>query len=177
MSDRVLRMNEASAADWDHVPFPAKQQLGEHGRLVDARSGGGLVAELGAPDDVQPEGLVREVTYHMHESRTDVGGTGSNDVHDQSAGTTQREVPGRNVRSYEAAAQSSSGESASGAEGNASTSGGENDSGGTGVPGGSIQDVLAWVGDDKSRARSAMEAENRKSQPRQSLLSQLNDRV
>lgn len=44
---------------------------------------------------------------------------------------------------------------------------------GDGPPDGSIDEVLAWVGDDHDRAQQALDAENAKSSPRSSLVSKL----
>jgi hypothetical protein len=45
------------------------------------------------------------------------------------------------------------------------------------VPDGSMAVVLSWVGDDKARARAALEEEQSKSAPRQTLIGQLNERI
>jgi hypothetical protein len=47
----------------------------------------------------------------------------------------------------------------------------------SGVPGGSIDKVLAWVGDDSGRARQALDAEQGRDEPRQSLISRLNEKL
>jgi len=41
------------------------------------------------------------------------------------------------------------------------------------VPEGSIKDVLAWVGTDATKAQAALDAENKASDPRSSLISKL----
>lgn len=41
------------------------------------------------------------------------------------------------------------------------------------VPAGTMADVLAWVGDDKERARAAVKAEKARPDPRTSLLAKL----
>lgn len=45
------------------------------------------------------------------------------------------------------------------------------------VPEGSIDKVLAWVGDDKDRAQQALETEQAKPEPRRSLIAHLNDKI
>lgn len=51
--DLVARMNEATSDDWETVPFPARQQLGYHERLFDAKSGNGVNEYWGkAPQDL-----------------------------------------------------------------------------------------------------------------------------
>lgn len=40
--DLVMRMNVATSDDWEQIPLPARQQLGEHERLADAKSGNGV---------------------------------------------------------------------------------------------------------------------------------------
>ena len=49
--------------------------------------------------------------------------------------------------------------------------------GGGDVPEGSIDKVLAWVGDDKGRAQQALDAEQAKDEPRRSLIQHLNDKI
>jgi len=43
-----------------------------------------------------------------------------------------------------------------------------------GVPDGNVSDILDWVGDDKDRAREALDVERGKERPRASLVKQLN---
>lgn len=43
------------------------------------------------------------------------------------------------------------------------------------VPEGSIKEVTAWVGDDKDRAQAALDEENKKDNPRKSLVEKLED--
>lgn len=50
---------------------------------------------------------------------------------------------------------------------------GEKDAPGDDVPGGSIPDVLAWVGEDPERARLALEVERAQPSPRKSLIEKL----
>jgi hypothetical protein len=45
------------------------------------------------------------------------------------------------------------------------------------VPSGSIDKVLAWVGHDAGRAQSALDAEQGRDEPRQSLIARLNERL
>jgi hypothetical protein len=42
-----------------------------------------------------------------------------------------------------------------------------------GVPDGNVSDILEWVGDDKDRAREALDSERGKERPRASLVKQL----
>jgi len=53
----------------------------------------------------------------------------------------------------------------------------EDDSAAFAVPEGTVAETLAWVGDDKNRARAALEAEQAKSSPRTSLVAQLNEKI
>jgi hypothetical protein len=43
------------------------------------------------------------------------------------------------------------------------------------VPEGSIKNVLAWVGDDRTKAQAALDAENAASEPRTTLVTKLED--
>ena len=43
------------------------------------------------------------------------------------------------------------------------------------VPGGSVDEITEWVGDDKDRAKAALAAENVKSSPRKTLVAALNE--
>lgn len=43
------------------------------------------------------------------------------------------------------------------------------------VPEGSIKNVLAWVGDDRTKAQAALDAENATDDPRTTLVSKLED--
>jgi hypothetical protein len=43
------------------------------------------------------------------------------------------------------------------------------------VPEGSIKNVLAWVGDDRTKAQAALDAENATSDPRTTLVTKLED--
>lgn len=40
--DLVMRMNQATSEKWEQIPLPARQQLGYHERLQDAKSGHGI---------------------------------------------------------------------------------------------------------------------------------------
>ena len=44
-----------------------------------------------------------------------------------------------------------------------------------GVPDGSVDDVLSWVGADKTRAQQALDVENDRATPRTTLISRLHD--
>lgn len=44
-------------------------------------------------------------------------------------------------------------------------------------PGGSINTVLAWAGDDPLRLRAALGVEKRRAQPRKSLISRLKNKL
>jgi hypothetical protein len=43
------------------------------------------------------------------------------------------------------------------------------------VPEGSIKNVLGWVGDDRTKAQAALDAENKADDPRSTLVSKLED--
>ncbi len=45
------------------------------------------------------------------------------------------------------------------------------------VPAGTTKEVLAWVGDDKDRARAALEVEQKSGEPRKGLTRELEERV
>jgi hypothetical protein len=86
--------------------------------------------------------------------------------------STQREVPGRNQRMAAALDYDShaSAEAGSGKAANVRTSGSVDD-----VPGGTTQQVLDWVGDDKDRARQALDKEEKRENPRSGLKAKLED--
>lgn len=139
---------EATAEDWDKVPFPAQQQLGYHaevpngvrgGRSINDFTGKGPEELLGSADiSERQEGhvdLKSEVTYHLDPAPV------------LSPYTNPADAPIVTEAVAEAAKQT--------------------------VPGGSIDKVLAWVGDDKARAQLALEAEQGKDEPRQSLIARL----
>lgn len=50
-------------------------------------------------------------------------------------------------------------------------------SNGSEVPDGTVDDVLAWVGDDKARAQAALDAEQQRPTPRTSLVAELEKRL
>jgi len=64
MSDQTVNMNELTSEDWDKVPFPARQQMGDQGGLKDARSGNGVHDQLGNPPESGGHTL-QEVTYPL----------------------------------------------------------------------------------------------------------------
>lgn len=43
------------------------------------------------------------------------------------------------------------------------------------VPVGTAEEVLSWVGDDKDRAQKALDAENERSRPRKTVLTELKE--
>ncbi len=45
----------------------------------------------------------------------------------------------------------------------------------SGVPEGTVDEILDWVGDDSEKAQKALDAENEKSNPRKTLVSALED--
>jgi hypothetical protein len=51
--------------------------------------------------------------------------------------------------------------------------GGEPSASGEGVPSGTVDEVLAWVGDDTERAKQALDAEEESEKPRVSLMDSL----
>lgn len=52
--DLVMRMNVATSEKWEQVPLPARQQLGYHERLFDARSGRGINEYFGkSPEELR----------------------------------------------------------------------------------------------------------------------------
>jgi hypothetical protein len=213
------------SVDDDQIPFPVRQQLGNHMGLTDARSGNGIWDEVGDPSSGTGRG-VSEVTYHLDSTDapsepvnapgtpgsgaaravgrpqsgnvTRTGGPGS-EVHrqgDSSQITQQRTQEGRDDRIMAAAARGEQGQDVvavldqdddSVVEGHTKVAGDPDHTLGTGashqgstsdeVPTGSTNDVLSWVGNDKSRARRALETENGKNQPRTTLVRQLNDKV
>jgi hypothetical protein len=211
---QVLQMNESTSDDWDKVPFPAKQQMGYHGDLTDARSGNGV-------DDRNQEGwdrgghLVQPVTYHLEHTpppAEPMGAPGSASYNEHARGTeglagtgggfgaqrhadsgpisTQTEVPGRDARIMSAKDQSGSAPAETPAVAQSSSDGSkpaavQNDATGddepvdeaADVPNASVQDVLTWVGDDKGRAKAALDAENARPTPRATLVSQLNEKL
>ena len=46
-----------------------------------------------------------------------------------------------------------------------------------GVPQGTVGEVLEWVGDDKERARAALDAEHATGEPRKSLVRRLEEQI
>lgn len=47
----------------------------------------------------------------------------------------------------------------------------------TGVPKGTVKEVLAWVATDKERAAAALEAEEKDETPRKGLIHELKERI
>jgi hypothetical protein len=45
------------------------------------------------------------------------------------------------------------------------------------VPEGSIRELLEWVGDDTTKAESALEAEHKREKPRKSLIADLEEKL
>lgn len=145
---------EATAEDWDKVPFPAKQQLGFHdevpngvrqGRSINDFTGKAPEELLGSADISERQDghvvLKSEVTYHLDPAPV------------LSPYTNPADAPaGAGV----AVAADRAEESLVGT-----------------IPTGSVDKVLAWVGDDKARAQLALEAEQAKPEPRQSLIARL----
>jgi hypothetical protein len=209
----------------DEIPFPVRQQLGNHMGLLDARSGNGVWDELGNPSSGTGRGI-EEVDYHLDSTppasepinapgtagsgaaraveqpnagrvaRT--GGPGS-EVHrqgDSDQVTVQRTQEGRDDRIMAAAERGEQGQDVvavldhdddSVVQGHQKVAGDPDHTLGTGashkgstsndVPSGSGNDVLKWVGNDRARARRALEVEQSKEQPRTTLIRQLNDKL
>lgn len=185
----VVDMNSVSSERWDDVPLPAKQQLGYNDPSAkDARSGNGVFDELHSPSE-RGGHRVQEVTYHLENTLppsepagapgsdsynrnvrgvpgaenttanlSDAGGVPTARHLDSGPVSSQHEQPGRDERILGANAAS-----------------GDSDT--EDVPNASIADVMKWVGDDASRARSALEAEQARPTQRATLVAQLNERV
>lgn len=206
-STRVLQMNESTSDDWDKVPFPAKQQMGYHGDLTDARSGNGVNDENqtgfergghsvqpvtyhleSTPPPSEPMGTPGSESYNVHARGTERMASEGGDfqaVRHEGSGpiTSQTEVPGRDERIMGQQDQPPVKDETSPAPADAqptsndaaSADGGVDES--ADVPNASMQDVLTWVGDDKARAKAALDAENARPTPRATLVSQLQERV
>lgn len=174
---------------------------------VDARSGNGLRDRVGMedsggvgyeePDPNSSGANLLPVTYHLghtvelHQTaETNAGATTVRQGDGDQEVTTQREVMGPNERQAnelgaknpESAGVSADSGAAARSEVVTTTPGGPSSGEGSTakhdeVPDGSIQTVLKWVGDDKDRARRAIEKENGRSDPRSSLLAQLNEKI
>jgi hypothetical protein len=174
---RVVRMNESTSDKFDNIPLPARQQLGYFDETVDvdARSGNGVdKLRVDDIDDGRDYGAipvsasgtrVQEVTYHLHPA-PEVPETRESE---ERYATTQRAAPGRNERMA----------AALGAEDHASVPAGSDRAAAvlasTDTPRGTTQQVLDWVGDDKDRARQALEQEDKRENPRSGLKSKLED--
>jgi hypothetical protein len=286
--DLVAYMNQSTSQDWDSIPFPAKQQLGFHDRLADARSGNGINEYTGKSPEELPGALEQsEVTdgtqrlssvvdYHLEstappaepagapgsdgynrlnrgvapakgfevdaehevtqtagarvvqfepdqglspEEQAKVDGVGpyvpspvaiqagsadgnttedelprfgtANGVRHGDAGSFDRKAaakrqqrsPGGLADVAEAQRKSEAAPAAGGAGAPAQAQAAPAPAsppvagGSGGVPSGSIDKVLAWVGDDSGRARQALDAEQGRDEPRQSLISRLNEKL
>lgn len=232
-----MNTSTCEGIDDEEIPFPVRQQLGNHMGLLDARSGNGVWDELGNPSQGTGRGI-SEVTYHLDSTEPPsepVGGPGTqsgraaravdrpaagtvqrtggpgSEVHRQGDSdqiTVQRTQEGRNDRIMAAAEKGEQGQDVvavldhdddSVVEGHRKTSQDPAHTLGSGashqevrsaspqsntaaqssdeVPNGSGNDVLKWAGDDKSRLRRALEAEQSKEQPRTTLVRQLSDKL
>ena len=174
---RVVRMNESTSDKFDNIPLPARQQLGYYDSTVDvdARSGNGVDklrddnVDDGRDYGTIPVGAsgtkVIPVTYHLHPA-PEVAETRDSE---ERYATTQRSAPGRNERMA----------AALGVEDHASVPAGSDRAAqvvaSTDVPGGTTQQVLDWVGDDKDRARQALDKEEKRENPRSGLKAKLED--
>lgn len=172
MTDHVLHMNTATADDWNGVPFPARQQLGDPDALRHKFPLAGP-QELGSPEQgghgmLQVAQRIRLEEPTLSPSDQEPG--------EGMSGGLQREVPGRNARSISGSQSSSTGQVPA-AEVTTSESAAASATEALRVPEGSVQDVVDWIGDDPTRARAAIEVENQRQTPRRSLLSQLNEKI
>jgi hypothetical protein len=172
--DRVLRMNEATSDHTVGIPFPALQQLGYPDALRHKRD---RIRELDPanPDGPTGHGLIQMQSRVRMEPPV-IGPATPPDEGTDPARSLQRDVPGRNKRAI-SASQSSSAVTQDLTEQTTLESRGRGASGDTGVPDGTIDDVLSWVGDDPNRARVAIETEKTRPSPRKSLIAQLNDKI
>lgn len=95
--------------------------------------------------------------------------------------STQREIPGRNERyAHAVGLDDETGASAPAGSGQYALtipSQSISDDSGDDVPTGTIASVKSWVGDDESRAERALEAEQRRETPRNTLVEWLQDRT
>lgn len=221
MSKPLIGTNEFTSEEWDKIPFPARQQLGDHGQLRDARGGNGITEftgkspqELVHAEPMNHEDAVQKVTYHLESTpppSEPAGAPGSESynrnvratpgaeeapgthttlagatavVHNENHPATTQRNTGENsnsrimdmVANADTAQTSSETGAASGAE-NVASDESKASSGSDEVPEGSVAQVLAWVGDDSDRARRALEAEQERPTPRQTLVAQLNERI
>lgn len=172
---RVLYMNAANAHDWDGVPFPARQQLGDPDALAHKFPLAGP-QDLGAPESGGHGVRLEPSVVHPVEPVLSPSGVEDDQPDQFGAAALQRGEPGRNWRTI-GASQSSSRPLTTVAERPTSAGPATSTSEDAGVPNGTVPDVLAWVGDDSDRARAALDAENRRTHPRQSLIEQLNGKI
>lgn len=215
MSKDLIGTNEFTSDEWDKIPFPARQQLGDHGQLRDARSGRGISDFAGedpknlvhaepfrndsvrrvdyhlesTPPPAEPKGAPGSESYARHRghvTESDMTLTSQGNAvtarHNPNAPVNTQRNTGENVNDrimgvYEQGSESSSAPAVAGGTPDATTEPVPGDTDGDGVPNGSVSEVMAWVGDDSGRARQALESEQKRSQPRSSLITQLNDRI
>jgi hypothetical protein len=143
------------------------------------------------PPPSEPAGAPGSKGYNQSQARLNLPGQDESDLTYSTQGnatlavqkgekfiSTQREIPGRNER-YAAAVgleDSASAEAGSGKAAVTLTSGTVRDSGDE-VPTGTIASVKSWVGTDKERAQQALEAEQQRETPRNTLVEWLQDRL
>lgn len=199
---RVLQMNESTSDNWDMVPFPARQQMGDHGDLKDARSGNG-VSDENQTGFTEGGHTTMPVTYHLESTPppSEPAGAPGSDSYNRSARgsegmaseketsfgalrhdtagpvSTQHEEPGRDDRITQRNASSvASSDGTSSAPASDSTQTADAPaSENADVPNASVQDVMTWVNGDKTRARAALDAENARPTPRATLVAQLQE--
>ena len=135
---------DANAEDWDKVPFPAKQQLGFHADLPVGRDGTSINDFTGkGPEELLGSADLSERTPDTVPLLSEV---------------TYHLNPAPHVAAYTNAPVEEVAEVAETADE---------------VPHGTIDRVLAWVGNDADRARRALEVEQAKAEPRASLVARL----
>lgn len=152
-------MNEATASAPDEeLPLPSRQQLDkapEFKRYVSSDDAGTLSRVR--YHEPSPENMPRVANPDVSTANPD-----SDTTREQAA-----QAPQRRTQEVASTTSSSASESSSEPEPVATSS--------ISVPDGNVSEVLAWVCDDPERARAAIEAEQTKSNPRSTLLMQLND--
>lgn len=154
-------------------------------KIPAAEDGGSRVHEVTyhldtTPPPAEPACAPGSVEYNVSQGRekgehtyTSTQGNATTARHsDEAYVTTQREVPGRNEQYASAVGMDHSGSAhaGSGSAANVVTSGSVSD-----VPNGTVTQVMNWVGDDATKARQAEEAENKRDNPRSSLLDKLSE--
>lgn len=172
---RVLYANAANAHNWDGVPFPARQQLGDPDALAHKFPLAGP-QDLGAPESGGYGVRLEPSVVHPVEPVLSPTGVEDDQPDRFGAAALQRGERGRNRRTI-GASQSSSRPPTTVAGRSTSAGPVASASEDARVPDGTASDVLAWVGDDPNRARAALDAERRRTNPRQSLVAQLNQKV